>query len=121
MFPDIELENYFREQAQLPLREAKQEDQNAEDELRQSKLDAQIAAAKEQIKNPGGIKPVVEGKQPNSRPGAPTKTTGKVKSKLPPQSRRRTAAVNAAENVKKNARVVNINGRRHVVRRKVAA
>jgi hypothetical protein len=101
LFPDIDLENHFRRVAQLPLREAKDKDKNKEDELREQKVDAEIAAAKEAIKNPGGPPPAPLGKDPASRPGAPTKTTGRVKSKLPPQSRRRTAAVNASENVSK--------------------
>jgi hypothetical protein len=108
LFPDINLENHFRNLAQLPLREVEQKILGDEDELREKKVEAQIAAAKETIKNPGGPPPAPIGKDPNSVPGAPTKTTGKVKSKLPPQSRRRTKAVDAAENVKK----------RRVVRRK---
>lgn len=101
LFPDAELENHFRGLAQLPKREARREDKSDENELRDKQVEAQIAAAKEQIENPGGQKPEPLGKDPNSRPGAPTKTTGRVKSKLPPQQRRRTKAVNAAENVSK--------------------
>lgn len=116
LFPDIDLENHFRKMAQLPLREDKKEDKNKEDDLRDKKVDAEIAAAKEAIKNPGGPPPVVaapgSGKDPASVPGAPTKTTGKVKSKLPPQSRRNTKATLASQNVKK---------RKVVKRKKVAA
>lgn len=102
LFPDVDLENHFRRMLQFPLRESKPEDQNREDELREKKVDADIAAAKELIKNPGGPPPADPlGKQPGSTPGAPTKTTGKVKSKLPPQQRRRTASVDAADNVRK--------------------
>lgn len=101
LFPDVELENWFRGMAQMPMREARQQDKSKEDDYREKTLESQIAAAKEAIKNPGGPKPAPLGKQPGSVPGAPTKTTGKVKSKLPPQSRRRTAAVDAAENVQK--------------------
>lgn len=108
LFPDVDLENHFRRLAQLPLREAEDADKQKEDELRDSKLESQIEGAKFAIKNPGGAPPEPLGKDPKSVPGAPTKTTGKVKSKLPPQQRRRTAAVNAAENVQK----------RRVVRRK---
>lgn len=106
LFPDVELENHFRQAAQMPLREAKETDKTTEDVLRENKVKADIAAAKETIKNPAGNQPL--GKVPGSTLGAPTKTTGKVKSKLPPQQRRRTAAVDAVENVKK----------RRVVRRK---
>lgn len=100
LFPDVDLENHFRKLAQLPTREVDEGDKEKQDELRDQKLAADIATAKETIKNPGGPKPVL-GKQPGSVNGAPTKTTGKVKSKLPPQQRRRTAAVDASNNVKK--------------------
>jgi hypothetical protein len=108
LFPDVDLENHFREMMQLPLREAKDEDKAKEDELRQVKVDSSIENAKLGVE---GAKQAALGKQPGSVPGAPTKTTGKVKSKLPPQQRRRTAAVDAAENVAK----------RRVVRRKRAS
>jgi hypothetical protein len=107
LFPDVELENHFRLLAQLPLREAKNKDKSQEDILRNKTLEADIASAKETIKNPAGTPPGnILGKQPDSTLGAPTKTTGKVKSKLPPQQRRRTAAVDAAQNVQKKVRVV---------------
>lgn len=120
LFPDVNLENHFRRLAQLPLREEDQQTETKEGDLRDSKLEADIAAAKETIKNPGGppSNVVPLGKKPGSRPGAPTKTTGKVKSKLPPQSRRRTKAVNASENV---AKVIITKDGRRVVRRRGSA
>lgn len=107
LFPDVDLENHFRKLAQLPLREADPEQMKKEDELRETKLQTSIDGAKAsvegmRIKNSGGVL----GKDPKSVPGAPTKTTGKVKSKLPPQERRRTAAVDATENVRKRRVVV---------------
>lgn len=116
LFPDTELENYFRERANMPLREDKDTDSNTEQELRTQTLKTQLDTQKaqsEQAKNPlqniqqmqnaqnqnDPSKPL--GKQPDSVPGAPTKTTGPVKSVLPPTGRRRTAAVNASQNVAK--------------------
>ncbi len=99
LFPDVDLENHFRRLSQFPLREAKDEAKTKEDELRDDTVESQIATAKETIKNPGGPPPApMLGKDPNSTPGAPTKTTGPVKSKLPPQQRRNTKAVRAANN-----------------------
>ena len=118
MFPDVELENWFRGLAQMPLREQNTAQADKEDELREKTQEAQIAAAKEAIKNPGGPKVPPPGKDPNSVPGAPTKTTGKVKSKLPPASRRNTKAVLASQNV---AKVVRLSDGRKVVRRRRAA
>lgn len=108
LFPDVDLENHFRKLAQLPLREVKPEEQNKEDELRETKIQTSIDGAKASVEGMQVKRQNELGKQEGSVRGAPTKTTGPVKSKLPPQSRRRTAAVNAAENVKK----------RRVVRRK---
>lgn len=119
LFPDVELENHFREMAQLPTREVSPEKEKQEDELRDKTMESQIAAAKEAIKNPGGPPPAKLGKDPNSVPGAPTKTTGKVKSKLPPASRRNTKAVLAAQNVAKV--VTNSEGKKIVRRKKVSA
>lgn len=118
LFPDTDLENHFRRVAQLPLRKIDPKAQENEETLKDEQVATQIEqqrAAKKQAKNPmqqqmggpgggGGVRPL--GKQPGSVPGAPTKTTGPVKSKLPPQSRRRTAAVNASENVTKRSVVV---------------
>jgi hypothetical protein len=101
LFPDVDLENHFRGIAQLPLRESKDESKSDEDELREKKLQSEIAAARFAIQNPGGPPNQPLGKDPNSKEGAPTKTTGRVKSKLPPQQRRRTKAVDASENVSK--------------------
>lgn len=113
LFPDVELENWFKDLAGMPVRNTTPQADAKENELRQKKLEADIAtsaAAIDQAKNPAKyanlVKPPPQtnaplGKQPDTKPGAPTKTTGAVKSKLPPQSRRRTAAVNASENVAK--------------------
>jgi hypothetical protein len=122
LFPDVELENHLRRIAGLPLREMEQKTADKEDELRDKNLDADIATAKETIKNPGGPPPgqgLAGGKDPNARPGAPTKTTGPVKSKLPPQQRRNTKAVRASQNVV--AKVVLRDGKAVVVRKRVAA
>lgn len=119
LFPDVNLENHFRRLAQLPLREEDAAATAKEDELRDKNMDSQIAAAKEAIKNPGGPKPLVAGKQPGSVPGAPTKTTGPVKSKLPPVDRRDTKATRASNNTV--AKVVKLNDGRIVVRRKRVA
>lgn len=48
--------------------------------------------------SPAGQQTGPGGKQPNSIKGAPTKSTGPVKSKLPPTKRRSTIAVRAAQN-----------------------
>jgi hypothetical protein len=129
LFPDVDLENYFRRLAQMPLREADKQQMSEEDALREKQTEANIEAAhaaiagsKFQQQNPGGTPPTVAsaikplGKQPGSVPGAPTKTTGRVKSKLPPAQRRNTASVTAAANVQK------IHPRRRVkiVKKKVA-
>ena len=119
LFPDTELENHFRSLAQLPVREDKDTDDQAEQDLRNSRLTAEIEqnrAAEKQAKNPQLLQQIqgmqqqqqmkaTMGKDPNSKPGAPTKTTGAVKSKLPPQQRRDTAGARAATNtpVKKHA------------------
>jgi ParB-like chromosome segregation protein Spo0J len=120
LFPDTNLENYFRDLAGMPLREDKEDSSDSEQELRTQTLAAQIEMQRQQQKQ-AAIDPAEQlkqqqamqqqqidlkqqkplGKDPQSTPGAPTKTTGEVKSKLPPQERRRTAAVNAAENVTK--------------------
>jgi hypothetical protein len=107
LFPDVELENHFRRLAQLPEREDNDKTKQKEDEIRDKGLDVQIATAKETIKNPAGPPPAapVLGKQPGTKPGAPTKTTGPVKSKLPPQQRRETKAVRAANNTVTKRRV----------------
>lgn len=122
LFPDVELENWFRDLAQMPLREDDQQTKDKEDDLRDKKLDVDIATAKETIKNPGGpppAAPATGGKDPKSVKGAPTKTTGKVKSKLPPQSRRDTKATRAANNTV--AKVVIKKDGQIVVRRRKAA
>jgi len=114
LFPDTELENHFRELAQLPLREDKDTDSTAEQDLRNSRLTAEIEqnrAAEKQAKNPQLLQNIQGmqrqqqmqlkgqlGKDPSSTPGAPTKTTGEVKSKLPPQSRRDTRGARVAAN-----------------------
>lgn len=99
LFPDVELENHFRSAARLPQREAEDSQKKDEDKLRDAKLEAQMAQAKETIKNPAGPKPTPPSRQPVQ--GAPTKTTGPVKSKLPPQQRRNTSKDVATNNVKK--------------------
>ena len=113
LFPDVELENYLRRVALLPQREHEEKDTEEEDELRDEKLAADIAAAKYAKEHPEGPpmpfgqpggKPTANGKTTNSK--APTKTTGPVKSKLPPQQRRSTAKDAAASNVKKRYRIV---------------
>lgn len=48
--------------------------------------------------SPAGQQTGPGGKQPNSKKGAPTKSTGPVKSKLPPQKRRATISVRASQN-----------------------
>ncbi len=112
LFPDTELENYLREQAQLPARETQPEQATKEGNLRDQTLLTQIEqqkAAADQAANPEkyakmGQQPsgsqVIPpgGKQPGSTPGAPTATTGPVKSKLPPSNRRNTKKDVAANN-----------------------
>lgn len=114
LFPDVDLENHFRRLSQFPLREAKDEAKTKEDELREDTTEAAIASAKETIKNPGGP-PVALGKQPGSTPGAPTKTTGPVKSKLPPQQRRDTKATRAETGTAEKRPM----GRRSVAKRRI--
>lgn len=104
LFPDVELENHFRSVARLPQREADEPQKNREDELRDKKLDAEMAVARETIKNPAGAPKTPPSRQPVQ--GAPTKTTGPVKSKLPPQQRRRTAKDLATTNVRKRRVVI---------------
>lgn len=123
LFPDTDLENYFRERANMPLREDKASDSGTEQDLRTQTLSTQLAMQQQQEKQ--AKQPVMSpqqmiqqqqaqkqpepmndpskplGKQPGSVPGAPTKTTGPVKSVLPPTGRRRTAAVNASQNFAK--------------------
>jgi hypothetical protein len=115
LFPDTELENHFRELAQLPVREDKDTDSQSEQDLRNSRLTAEIEqnrAAEKQAKNPQLLQNIQGmqrdqqmrtkqqlGKDPQSTPGAPTKTTGAVKSKLPPQQRRDTRGARVAANV----------------------
>lgn len=48
--------------------------------------------------SPAGQQTGPGGKQPSSKKGAPTKSTGPVKSKLPPSKRRATVAVRASQN-----------------------
>lgn len=117
LFPDTNLENYFRERANMPLREDKETDSGTEQDLRTQTLATQLATQQAQEKlakqpppvpgapvpgqpapAPGNDPSKPLGKQPESVPGAPTKTTGKVRSKLPPSSRRNTAGVNASNN-----------------------
>lgn len=114
LFPDVNLENHFRRLAQLPLRDDRQEVVDSEDELRDQQIATQLEEQKARAKtaknpppNPAQVMAgqATLGKQPDSKPGAPTKSTGPVKSKLPPQSRRRTAVVNASENVTKRRTV----------------
>jgi hypothetical protein len=112
LFPDVELENSLREMASLPLREAAQDDKDKEDKLRETTMDSNIASAKAAMEaarkgqvpgqsqtgaNLPGVQPF--GKQPGSVPGAPTPSTGPVKSKLPPTQRRNTIGVKASQNV----------------------
>lgn len=114
LFPDVELENHLRDIAQFPLREENNDKKSQENELREQTLEANIetqrmtmeAARKGQLPgqqvsslNPTG-KVATLGKQPGSRLGAPTKRTGKVKSKLPPVQRRDTIGTRAAQNVR---------------------
>lgn len=112
LFPDVELENWFKDLAGMPVRNTTPQADAKENDLRQKKLEADIAtssAAIDQAKNPEkyakmGQPKIVNaplGKGPRTKPGAPTKTTGAVKSKLPPQSRRNTASVKASQNVAK--------------------
>lgn len=121
LFPDTELENHFRRIAQLPTREEKDDAKQKEGNLRDETLDSQIEMSRinlenqklglqgnrQAVKNPNAPQNQKLGKQPGSTPGAPTKTTGPVKSKLPPQQRRDTAGVRAAANtVGKRVRIV---------------
>jgi len=112
LFPDTDLENHIRQEAQLPVRERSSDAVGHEDELRSQQLATQLLTQKAQQKmaqnpqaQPGGGAPRPFGKQPDTKPGAPTKITGPVKSKLPPQQRRNTAAVSAAGNVLKRRKV----------------
>ena len=121
LFPDVELENWFKTLSGMPVRAVDPSHKPQEDKLRAEKLQADIAGAGAAIKlakNP--ITPQLNaplGKQPNTKPGAPTKTTGPVKSKLPPASRRNTASVAASQNVTKSY-VSSSRGRRvRIVRR----
>jgi hypothetical protein len=115
LFPDIDLENHFRRMADLPLRDQEKADTEKENELRDAELDSKIAGARAAMRlaenPPEPAAPGTPGSRPSTadqrkKPGAPTKSTGKVKSKLPPQSRRRTKAVNASENVGKRRVVI---------------
>lgn len=123
LFPDIELENSLRETAKLPLRGEDNSQKKKEDVLRDEKVNSDIEVARATGKQAkkgilpsgGGINPML-GKQPGSVPGAPTPTTGPVKSKLPPQQRRRTAAVNASENVRKEV-IKKVETKRYIVKR----
>lgn len=107
LFPDAELENHFRKLALLPQRDDEKSDQ--ERDLRDAMMEQQIEAARAGARSAkSGLSDKIQqmqlqnaqqlGKQPGSVPGAPTKTTGPVKSKLPPQSRRATAATAAGNN-----------------------
>ena len=113
LFPDTDLENHFRKLALLPLRDDDSSDK--ERDLRDAMVEQQIEAARAGAKQAkSGLSEKIQemqlktaqtmGKDPNSTPGAPTKTTGPVKSKLPPQERRATAATAARNNtqVQKN-------------------
>lgn len=115
LFPDVELENHLRDIALLPLREADNAHKAKEDELRDQKVETDIASSRMVMEaarkgqlpgqqasqvNPTGKVAGPLGKQPGSRPGAPTKRTGPVKSKLPPTNRRSTIGVKAAQNVR---------------------
>lgn len=94
LFPDVDLENRMREIAKLPLREPKPELVETEDELRQQRVEAELAGQLNLKENPGGPPAAngapVTGKQPDSAPGAPTKRTGPNKSTLPPKQKRPT-------------------------------
>lgn len=111
LFPDTELENFLRNMMNLPLREDKNTDSSAEQDLRNKTLAAQIAMQEGQkkqaelgpqqqlqaIKNMQQPKPL--GKDPESTPGAPTKQGGPAKTAIPPQQRRDTAGARSAQNV----------------------
>jgi hypothetical protein len=110
LFPDVELENHFRKIAQLPLRPINDQEVNTEDDLRQQSAVTALETSRAQAKQaksgvipgqPGQGGAPQFGKKPGSRPGAPTPTTGAVKSKLPPQQRRATASVRASNNITK--------------------
>lgn len=109
LFPDTDLENHFRKLALLPLRDDDQSASDKERDLRDAMMEQQIEAARAGAKQAkSGLSEKIQqmqlqnaqtlGKDPGSTPGAPTKTTGPVKSKLPPQQRRATAATAAANN-----------------------
>lgn len=108
LFPDTDLENHFRKLALLPLREDDTQSSDKERDLRDAMLEQQIetarAGAKQAKEGPGLMQQIAQmkqqqlGKDPESVRGAPTKTTGPVKSKLPPRERRATAATAAANN-----------------------
>lgn len=113
LFPDTDLENHFRRLAQLPERQPSDVQQSAEGQIHDEKLLTdieQMKAAQDQAKNPQKYaemnRPPV---QPNpgspktdrQQAGAPTKTTGPVKSKLPPAQRRKTKKDVAARNESK--------------------
>lgn len=121
LFPDTELENYFRRLAQMPTRDEDDAAKAKEDKLRGETLDSQIEMSRINLENqklglmgnraaaanPNAPQNQKLGKQPGSVPGAPTKTTGPVKSKLPPQQRRDTAGVRASQNtLAKRVRIV---------------
>jgi len=123
LFPDVDLENHFRKIAQLPLREADPKEVATEDDLRQQSAVTALETSRAQAKAaksgqlPGSGGAPTFGKQPGSTPGAPTKTTGQVKSKLPPQQRRATAAVRASNNITKSHRRRTIKVPRRVLER----
>lgn len=108
LFPDTELENHFRRLAQLPERPPSQVQEKVEGTHRDTKLLTdieQMKAAADQAKNPQKYMPSQQPQQnagspktARQKPGAPTKTTGPVKSKLPPSSRRKTKRDVAARN-----------------------
>jgi len=112
LFPDADLENWFRAYAQMPTRPIPEDSTPQEQELRDEQMRAQLeqskaasAVAQDQQKNPGGPPQappavVVSGKNPATKKGSPTKSTGPVKSKLPPNSRRNTKSVAAEQNTK---------------------
>lgn len=107
LFPDTDLENHFRRLGQLPERQASDVQRKVEGDVHDTKLLTdieQMKAAAEQAKNP--VQPQMQQgtpgspKSPRQKAGTPTKTTGPVKSKLPPASRRKTKRDVAARNEK---------------------
>ena len=109
LFPDTELENFLRKAMNLPLREDKHTDSNAEQQLRNETLAAQIAmqqgqkkqaelGPQQQLQAIRNMQQKPLGKDPDSTPGAPTKQGGPAKTAIPPQQRRDSAGARAASN-----------------------